>query len=556
MMSRILRNRLWRWPLIASVLSSVLLAGCAGGPEQPTSSPSEATPGQGPASSATATKKPLVIDTNVPAMGKSSGVYYEIFVRSFSDSNGDGIGDLRGIANKLDYLKELGIKGIWLMPINPSPSYHGYDVTDYYSVNPDYGSLDDLKDLLAEAHKRGIKIIMDLVVNHTSSKHPWFVDSAQGKDGKYRNWYTWAEDQGMDTTSMGPWGQTVWHPSGGSSYLGIFSDAMPDLNLDNPEVRKEMIKIGQYWLKLGLDGFRLDAAKHVYEDFRASSDDPRTWANNKKWWQEFGQGMLDQNKDVYMVGEVWDSMTIVGNFLDKEFQSSFNFDLYKLILDSAKSEQAGSIGSFMSKALSYYSKQSNGQFVDAPFIGNHDQNRVMSEVNGDVNRARMAASILLTMPGNPFLYYGDEIGMEGSKPDERIREPMIWAPDRNSEGQTTWEAAESNEHTASVEEQLRDPGSLLHFYKMLISWRNEEPVLADGGIAPFDTENAGALGYVRMSEARNLLVVHNLTKNSVTVDLNANGEAPFKRIKRTTVEGVTLTDGKLQLPPYSTAILD
>ncbi|EFM11222.1 alpha amylase catalytic region [Paenibacillus curdlanolyticus YK9] len=510
------------------------------------------------AGNAAAVKEPegfAFTDTMAP-MGHSSGVWYELFVRSFNDSNGDGVGDLNGVTNKLDYLQELGIKGIWLMPINPSPSYHGYDVTDQYAVNPDYGTLDDLKRLLDEAHKRGIKVIMDLVVNHTSSKHPWFLDSAKGKDSKHRDWYTWAEDKEISLSSLGPSGQPVLHASGKSHYLGMFSQDMPDLNFDNPEVRQEMVKVGQFWLKFGMDGLRLDAAKHIYEDFQSSVDDPQTSVKNKAWWQEFRQGMDAVNKDAYLIGEIWDSMSVVGPFLDHALNSGFNFDLSKILLDSAKNERANEVGSTLNRMFTYFSKQSAGAFVDAPFLSNHDGNRVMSEVGSDPNHARMAAAMLLTMPGNPFLYYGEEVGMEGMKPDERLREPMIWAADRKSDGQTTWEAASSNGNTVSVAEQLKDPNSMFNFYKKLISWRYEEPALGDGGIAPFEIANEGVLAYGRVSGDTTLLVVHNLTATKQAVDLNANGEVPFTKVRFQSVdEGIALQGGQLELPPYSTVIL-
>ncbi|MFC5702446.1 alpha-amylase family glycosyl hydrolase [Cohnella faecalis] len=551
MSKRPLAGRVGNLALVVTMAAAVL-AGCSGNNEkQPAASPSS----QATKDNATPSAKPYVIDTNVPAMGTSSGVFYEIFVRSFSDSNGDGIGDLQGVTNKLDYLQQLGVKGLWLMPITPSPTYHGYDVTDYYSVNPDYGTLDDAKKLVDEAHKRGIKVIIDLMLNHTSSKHPWFIDSAKNVDSKYRSWYTWAE-KGSDTSALGPWGQQVWHTSaGGNSYLGVFTDGMPDLNMDNPEVRAELVKAGQFWLKLGMDGLRLDAAKHVYEDFQSSTSDPETSKKNQAWWQEFRKGMDEVNKDAYLIGEIWDSLTVVGPFLNHALNSGFNFDAAKLLIDSAKTEQAGAISSVLSKMLAYYSKQSEGQFVDAPFLSNHDQNRIMSELGENADHAKMAASLLLTMPGNPFLYYGEEIGMKGIKPDELIREPIIWAADRKSDGQTSWESTESNETTLSVEEQLQDPKSLLNHYKKLISWRNEEPTLGNGGIESFPIDESGVLGYLRVDSSSTLLVVHNLTGKATKVDLNANGTVPFSTLKHFSEEGTSLNAGQLELPPYSTVIL-
>ncbi|MFC3803357.1 alpha-amylase family glycosyl hydrolase [Cohnella sp. GCM10012308] len=565
------RNRARR-PLALAVslcvAGTLWLAGCegadapgraasdAGSSASASETASAALPGSSDSSAPGAGALRLGAEANMPAMGRSSGVFYEIFVRSFSDSDGDGIGDLQGVTDKLDYLQQLGIKGIWLMPINPSPSYHGYDVTDYYAINPDYGTLDDLRTLLAEAHNRGIQVIMDLVLNHTSSLHPWFADSAGGERGAKRDWYKWASD-GADVSALGPWGQAVWHrgPSGGS-YLGIFSDGMPDLNLDNPDVRAGLIRVGQYWLGLGLDGYRLDAAKHVYEDFQSSSADPATSRNNVAWWQQFRQGVSESGREPYLVGEVWDTTAVVGPFLDKALDSALNFEAAKLVLDAVKTGDASSLVSVLARQLAYYSKVSGGRFVDAPFLGNHDQNRVMSELGGDVERAKLAAALLLTLPGNPFLYYGEEIGMKGAKPDERIREPMIWAKDRSSGGQTSWELATQNDDTPSAEEQFADPDSLLSRYKLLIGWRNEEPALGDGGFAPFEAEEEGILAFARASASSALLVVHNLSGEARTVDLNAGGANAISGIRfATDSDSTALAGGKLRLPPYGTAIL-
>ncbi|WP_267900999.1 alpha-amylase family glycosyl hydrolase [Cohnella endophytica] len=227
--------------LLASVAAlGMLLVGCDnGGNGQNADSSNPTMP------SATASQQVSKPETGIVQASGPSNAYYEIFVRSFADSDGDGIGDLNGVTSKLDYLKKLGVDGIWLMPIQPSPSYHGYDVTDYYGINADYGTPDDFKRLVEEAHKRGIAILMDLVVNHTSVEHPWFVDSAKGKKSKYRDWYTWASArEGGASPSDGATGSNPWHSRGEDQYLGVFWEGMPDLNFDNPEVRKELSSQG------------------------------------------------------------------------------------------------------------------------------------------------------------------------------------------------------------------------------------------------------------------------------------------------------------------------
>lgn len=484
-----------------------------------------------------------------------STVYYEIFVRSFYDSNGDGIGDLRGVTEKLDYLRELGIGGIWLMPIQPSPSYHGYDVTDYYEVNPEYGTMEDLKELLDEAHRRGIKVLMDLVVNHTSSEHPWFQAAAADADSPYRSWYTWAEP-GQKLATDGATGSNPWHSSGNDHYLGVFWEGMPDLNFDNPEVRAEMIKIGQFWLKQGFDGFRLDAAKHIYEDFKSNAASQEVKEKNKAWWQEFRAGLNEVNPNAYLVGEVWDTTATIGPYLNQALDSCFNFDLAKTILSNARSEKASDIGFALSRSYQFYKESSQGTFIDAIFLTNHDQNRVMSELDGKVEHAKMAASILLTLPGNPFIYYGEEIGMLGMKPDERIREPMVWAETDDSSagtGQTAWMPAFYNKDGgSSVSTQLQDPDSLLHHYRKMIQWRNEHAVLQNGDIVSYNANNASVLAYARITNQEKALVLHNLSGERQSVAVR---DTSFSTLALASGTGAKLSDGQLDLPPYSTVLL-
>lgn len=487
-------------------------------------------------------------------------VYYEIFVRSFYDTNGDGIGDLNGVTAKLDYLKELGIGGIWLMPINASPSYHGYDTTDYYAVNPEYGTLDDLKKLLEEAHKRDIKIIMDLVVNHTSKEHPWFKEALADENSPYRSWYTFAKPD-EKVRADGAVGGDPWHSFGSLNYLGVFWEGMPDLNFDEPKVREEMIKIGQYWLEQGLDGFRLDAAKHIYGDFASTASTPEIQAKNKAWWQEFRTGMAQVKPDAYLIGEVWDSLTVIAPYFDQALNSAFHFDLAGRLLSAADKEQDADLAFSLGRAYGVYEKSSGGNFVDAPFLSNHDQNRVMTVLNGNLGHAKMAAAMLLTLPGTPYLYYGEELGMKGAKPDEYIREPMPWyASPGGGEGQTTWEKPRYNSDpgTVSVEAQTQDEQSMLNHYRELIKWRNEEAALRDGGIAEFKLSpaNPKLSVYVRAVADERVLVVHNLSGEQQTTDLQPSEVfGSFKELARATGSGAKLEGGKLTLPPYSTVIL-
>lgn len=486
-----------------------------------------------------------------------SNAYYEIFVRSFADSNGDGIGDLNGVTSKLDYLDSLGVDGIWLMPIMPSPSYHGYDVTDYYGVNPDYGTLDDFDRLVAEAHKKGISVILDLVVNHTSVRHPWFVDSASGPDTAHRGWYSWASDRGGANPPAGALG-TAWHGRGNDEYLGVFWEGMPDLNFDNADVRKEMVAVGQFWLKRGADGFRLDAAKHIYGDFASTINSDKVKAANKAWWQEFREGLDAVKPGAYLVGEVWDATAVIGPYLDHALDSAFNFDLAEKLVSAADSEKAQDFGFTVSRVHDYYAKASGGSAVDALFLTNHDQNRVMTAMRGNLDHAKTAAALLLTLPGNAFLYYGEELGMTGAKPDERIREPFPWtvAPGGDP-AETTWEAAQGRgDGQASVEAEDEDAGSLLNRYRLLLSWRSRMPALRGGTIASYATDNGAVEAYVRKAEEQTLLVAHNLSGKPQTLTLRETAARPrFAKLALSTSDEASLDGQTLTLSPYTSVVL-
>ncbi|UQZ37750.1 alpha-amylase [Paenibacillus sp. PK3_47] len=560
--------------LAVTGLTATLLAGCSGtagnsagtgNHAAPASlqSPGTATPSSSPEPSAAAA---VSADSSIDE--QPSTVYYEIFVRSFYDSDGDGIGDLRGVTEKLDYLNDgdpdtrddLGIGGIWLMPVNPSPSYHGYDVTDYRSIHPDYGTLQDMQELIREAHKRGIKVIMDLVVNHTSKQHPWFVESAKNPEGSYRNWYVWAEDQNRPASGVSSAGSgNPWHPLLGSHYMGAFWDGMPDLNFDEPAVRTEMKEIGKFWLEQGVDGFRLDAAKHIYEDLLSDKSEAVT-SKNVAWWQEFRKAMSEVNPEAYIVGEVWENSAVsVGAYLDQAFDSGFNFGLADSLMNSAKSEKDSGTAFTLERTYKLFSQISGGTFTDATFLANHDQNRVMSVLDNHTDHAKMAAAMLLTLPGNPFIYYGEEIGMLGVKPDEGIREPMRWTGEPDAQGQTTWEKSVNNSGNAGgdVASQLGNNNSLLERYRQLISLRNELPALRDGDLRDYASGNSGVMTYERLTASQQVLVAHNLTGEPQVIELKpGTGDHNYTAVYKAISGEAGLAGSSLTLPPYTTVILN
>ena len=450
-------------------------------------------------------------------------VFYEIFVRSFYDSDGDGIGDLQGVIEKLDYLNDgnpnttndLGVTGIWLMPIFPSPSYHGYDVTDYRDINPDYGSMEDFRALVQAAHARGIKVIIDFVGNHTSDQHPWFQSSAANTTK--RNWYVW---NSLKPNYNGPWGQEVWHERNNNYYYGIFWGGMPDLNYNTPEVTEEIKDIVRFWYNdSGVDGFRIDAVKHWIEAGSQQENTPATL----NWWRNFFAFQKDISPRLMTVGEAWTSTSNIAPYSDHRLDYCFEFDLSYAIIDAVNNQNATGLRSKMNEIVGTYAA---GQF--GSFLTNHDQDRSFNRFGLNIRKAKLAASILLTLPGVPYLYYGEEIGMTGQKPDENIRKPMQWANETQagfSSGQA-WQAPNSNYANYNVADQLEDENSLLNHYKKMIGLRNATQQLRSGEITLVNSSASSVFSFLRKSneESTAYLVVHNLAtaRNDLPLNLNAS----------------------------------
>lgn len=451
----------------------------------------------------------------------NAGVTYEIFVQSFYDSNGDSIGDFNGVTQKLDYVKELGANAIWFMPIMPSPTYHKYDVTDYKAVHPDYGTMEDFKILLDEAHKRDIKIVIDLIINHTGSDHPWFLEAKSGRDNPYRDYYVWAQKDTIadflnkKTITLDSDNIRQWHDPGQGEdfYYGFFWGGMPDLNFDNPKVREEIYDIGRFWLEeVGVDGFRLDAAKHVFQDDRP--------LDNHAFWKKFRSEMESIKPDVYLVGEVYDKKEIVAPYLPG-LPALFNFDFHYTLLEALNTED-GMLLAEKQKAIINFYQGITPTFIDATFSSNHDQPRLLNELGSDPAKYKQASLILLTMPGAPYLYYGEEIGMLGLKPDENIREPFLWDEKAKDLGRARWmEAKYTTDATVTpLELQRNDPNSYFNHYKKLIQMRSSYPALAIGRLElPEMDLPKTVMAYFRKSGEQEIFVVHNVGKEIVEVDL-------------------------------------
>jgi glycosidase len=497
-------------------------------------------------------------------------VFYEVFVRSFIDTDGDGKGDLRGLIEKLDYLNDgdpkttndLGVDGLWLMPVFASPSYHGYDVTDYEKINSDYGTNEDFARLLEAAHKRGMKVIVDLVLNHTSSKHPWFLESASSPKSPRRDWYIWRADNPGWTQ---PWGgnNPVWHSLGGQYYYGVFWSGMPDLNFRNEAVRAEARRIASFWLDRGLDGFRLDATRHLVETGpgKGQSDSADTHASLK----EFAAHVRRVKPDALLVGENWTDTDIISTYygdisqepLGDELPMSFNFPLAAAIVDAAQRGEGSTLTAKLEEVAREYPKG----VLDAPFLTNHDMRRVATQLAGDKAKLRVAAALLLTLPGTPFLYYGEEVGLlNGSgDQDESKRSPMPWDDASDGGGFTTgkpWYRFSKGRDTANVALQTSDPKSLLSSYRRLIHARKNSPALRKGSLTLIPATGS-LFVFLREDSGERILVAHNLGTGPAEGNIELRDSALLIPILEGSEYSSVRREGTgwhLVVPPYESAV--
>ncbi|MGA9117337.1 MAG: alpha-amylase family glycosyl hydrolase [Bacteroidota bacterium] len=466
---------------------------------------------------------PALLVLPTPAAAQSGGlpwwndcVFYEIFVRSFYDANADGTGDFAGLIQKLDYLNDgnpatttdLGVTGIWLMPVSPSPSYHGYDVTDYRGIEQDYGTMQDFRTFLAAAHARGIRVVVDFVMNHSSSQHPWFVQSAPDPGSPYRSWYRW---EAVNPGYTGPWGQQVWHSLYGAWYFGLFWGGMPDLNYATAAAKDTMFAITRYWLEdVGVDGFRLDAIKHLFEDGPVMEHVPATFT----FLRQFRQFYKGVDSAAMTVGEVWSPTNQVAWYVDGTgVDYCFEFNLAGSILSAVSSGQPDAVINAMQEVTGAYPA-----LQYAPFLTNHDQTRVFNQLGQDMTKMKQAAALLLTLPGIPYMYYGEEVGMLGSGPDEDKRKPMQWstAPHAGFTAGTPWRAVNSNYALYNVAVMQADQNSLWHRYRKLIAIRNAQVALRSGDYAPVSNGTSGLYSFTRRSPEQMIVVLHNFQNQTVS----------------------------------------
>ena len=453
----------------------------------------------------------------------NDAVFYEIFVRSFYDSDGDGIGDFQGLTQKLDYLNDgdpetdddLGITGIWLMPISDSPSYHGYDGVDYRSINPDYGTKADFEAFLAAAHARGIKVIIDYVMNHCSNQHPWFVEASDDNPA-YRDYFRWSPS---DPDQTGPWGQDVWHWDPSDWYYGLFTGSMPDLNYGTQAVKDSMFATATYWLDtIGVDGFRLDAVLYIIEE----GDQLQNTASTLQFWHDYNTHVKAVKPEAFSVGEAWTSTgTVLQYVTEDRLDTCFEFDLSYAMLGAVNDGYADWVST---KADQVYNLYPYLQY--ATFLTNHDQDRTFTVLGENEGKAKVAAGIYMTLPGTPFVYYGEEIGMIGSGDHLNIRTPMQWTDGTNA-GFTTgtpWNYISGNYTQYNVADEEADPNSLLEWYKRLIHVRNGSPALRQGTHDPLGSSESAVMAFVRSHEQQTVLCMIN-TASSTLGGITLTGSA-------------------------------
>jgi alpha-amylase len=476
--------------------------------------------------------------TPVPATPRSSGlpahwergVFMEIFVRAWKDSDGDGIGDLRGLTATLDYLRDLGIRGIWLMPITANADGdHGYATTDFRAIAPEYGTLADFDELIRQAHKRGIGVIMDYVINHASAQHPLFSQALKGADNPFHDWFVWSDEAppagtnvpgGWDIWGAYPWyhaASAPWNwkgpaktvpragPQARGFFLGTFGPHMPDFNFRNPAVRAYHEDSLRFWLNRGLDGYRLDAVPHLFEtDAKDWNDQPESRAYTKAM-----QDLIKGYPQRYVVCEAtakpqeWGHPAVCGG--------AFAFGYVHHIVEAArgKPESVQRVATFWQEASP----------TMATFLSNHDAfagRRLWDQLGGDERRMRVAAATYLLQPGTPFVYYGEEIGQAGAQippptdgtppdGDPPLRGPFSWTADARTAGFTTgtpFRALAQNLATHNAQAQQQDPASLRSFYKAMIGLRNAHPSIARGSFERGVAQGLVAVWQRRLAQGR------------------------------------------------------
>lgn len=498
-----------------------------------------------------------------------NSVVYQIYPRSFQDSNGDGIGDIQGIIKRLDYLQELGIDAIWLSPVCRSPQDdNGYDISDYQDIDPMFGNLDDMEQLISEAKKRNIRIIMDLVLNHSSDEHRWFTEAKKSKDNPYHDYYVWRDgEEGVYPNDMGSaFGGPAWEwvPELKQYYFHQFSVKQPDLNWENPKVRREIYDMILWWMDKGVGGFRLDVIDQIAKepDLKITNNGPRL----HEFIQELSRETF-QKGDLITVGEAWGADIDRAKLYSKPDGSEFSmvFQFEHMMLDQEPGKEKWDFCPLpfvkLKKCLEKWQKELHGCGWNSLFWDNHDLPRIVSRWGNDreyrVEAAKMLATVLHGMEGTPYVYQGEELGMTNVRFDsieqyqdieirnmyrERLekgyaekdimesiyakgrdnaRTPMQWDDTENA-GFTTgtpWLGVNPNYTEINARSQLHDENSVFHYYKKLIQLRKENSIFVEGDFTLLLPEDENIFAYVREYEGRKLLVAANFTDKEVECPL-------------------------------------
>lgn len=504
-------------------------------------------------------------------------VFYQIYTRAFCDSDGDGIGDLNGITSKLDYLQDLGIGALWIMPLFEAPTVHKYFAADFMKVDPEYGTEEDLKRLVQETHKRNIKVLIDFSINHSSYYHPWFQQSIGADSGThYRKLYHWKTDRmeynpenhnvkGLIDTAFNVNYKKV-HPDRQDEesqwYYARFLDA-PDFNYDNKEVRDYMLNVGRFWLgEVGVDGLRLDAARHVYDI--ESTHPVYEGDRNYIWWSEFCIEMKKIRPDAFLLGEIWSSMKVMGSYLGLGMDAVFNFQFSSAMQKSVLEEK--NIG--LTRELMDMHEHYRGQredFGDATFLINHDMPRLMDAMEFNENKVRLAVSILMTYPGSPFIYYGEELGYRANR--WLVWLPMLWDDPISDPGIPQWMFDDSISQTLispppldalkGIEpftEQMTSKGSLYWHYRSMIHIRSEHELLNSGGLEQSDLSSEEIVAFFRTGARDSILVLHNLTPHLTTLS-TVDSPRGFNELIYSSNGASINGNRKIMLPAYASLIL-
>ena len=484
--------------------------------------------------------------------------YYQVFVYSFCDSNGDGIGDIPGLVSKLDYLQNLGIRGLWLMPIHPSSSYHKYNVEDYYAIDPAYGTIEDFETLIAECEKRDIHVIIDLVLNHTASEHPWFKEAVSYlqnlpagaepnvEECKYLDYYFFSKEAGAGAR---PVEGTEWF------YEGMFDFTMPDVNFASEELWEEYRQIMEFWIGKGVAGFLLDAAKEFYSG---------NTAKNIEVLNRIQQTAIAIKPDCYLVAEVWENFGQISEYYKSGITSIFNFafgnvdgKITNVIRAAGNPGTVATYATALEKADKAY-LASNPDYIDAPFLSNHDVGRIAGFANRDPLKIKMAGAMNVLMSGSCFIYYGEELGMPGSGNDPSKRAPMLWNEARNNGTTNPPPECElpAEYPLGSLEIQEKDDLSVYNYYRQAIALRNALPVISHGRTTCETALNIGCVSAQRKTwNEEACIILMNINPEAATADLSAYADWTLAATLSADGNPITLDGTTLNLSAYGIAVL-